>query len=1222
LVVAAVLALACGFAEIAHAQNGVNPLNLFKNYFVTGDYVVGGVGLRGLGVNGWATGTISIPDGVQSTATGTPSSSVPPGAEVVAAFLYWQTIEKTNLVFAGQNGFFNGYAIAGKVLGAPNTSVAWSSKGCSGDPEGKKVLRTYRADVRPFLPLDVKGKVLPNGNFQVKLADSGDKGDGPPMTLGATLVIIYRLLASSTPMNSIILYDGAYSPLNDDQATSQAIVGFYQASAGPIAKLTAIVGDGRPRKFETVELNSVVLPSLYGAHPPFPGVYNKSWDNPTWIANKYGAAVNANDSTATAQVRPLVPEDDEDGKGCVTWGATIFSTTVPDSDGDGLLDVWKAKQGYTDVNTGDWVALPNATPGVKDIFIQLDYLNALSSGSPHSHLPQRATLDAVGSAYATHGINLHFDIGPTPGPAFVGDAYMIPYPLPVGPGATPPPAGTGGHGIPESTIVCNGALCEFPGQAAISWKTGFENVKAQNFWPGRKDSYRYILFGHSLGMPTSTWSATGEVIPNALNGTLVSIVNVGTTATVTIQTPIETPPFPIPSNLTPVTVSGAINQFALNGTYAYGSLVSQTSTALVTTTSFTITTSGVANGTYNFSNEPQLALAIGGPNSTSGFSDYGGADTLITLGLWPNFDPANCQHDPSQPPLAGGYCADQVGTVGVQTGTLFHEMGHPLTLTHGGTYYPSGSVGPAGQQINSPIGLPAFGENCKSNFLSAMNYLFQIFGFPDGGQIDYSGQTLQDLSENSLNETTGLGKDLFGTHQPAAHFTRWYAPPNAADMAIQALTHKHYAGAHCDGSPITDGANMVKMKGSTFSSPIDWNNDGAIEAATFGPQDINFNGTVGDPAFHGFNDWVNLNLTQIGARRNVGGFSGGVTGADIFGGGADIFGGGADIFGGGADIFGGGADIFGGGADIFGGGAGFEIDFTIASATVDPPSGLTCTDCVSVSGVLTETTVTNPNPIRVPLSWTPPGFGVLTNFTVWRATGSFPTAASVAAALAANSHSFQSIGTVSGTPPAITFIDATAVNGQTYTYFITDTNSAAVQSGPSDPLVVTIAVPPSGLQCTNCFTPEGGVLTEQGQSVPLTWTAASPSLANQFTVWRAPGTQTVTSFNPANPSPFVNVGTTPSAAFTDSHFPNAGIYTYIVTDFLTPTAVQTGPSNALVVNVLCDGDGDGDHICNDPDDGLLSVFSRPSLLGGGLQVGGLIYANESVRKSNGLDLRP
>ncbi len=37
-----------GLAQTASAQT-TPPLNLFNNYFITGDYVVGGVGLRGAG---------------------------------------------------------------------------------------------------------------------------------------------------------------------------------------------------------------------------------------------------------------------------------------------------------------------------------------------------------------------------------------------------------------------------------------------------------------------------------------------------------------------------------------------------------------------------------------------------------------------------------------------------------------------------------------------------------------------------------------------------------------------------------------------------------------------------------------------------------------------------------------------------------------------------------------------------------------------------------------------------------------------------------------------------------------------------------------------------------------------------------------------------------------------------------------------------------------------
>src|SRR5438552_10752755 len=78
--------LTFAFARPASAQ-----LALSNNYFVTGDYVVGGVGLRGLGVNGIATGTINIPDQNSVPATG-----VPAGADIVAAYLYWETVESSN----------------------------------------------------------------------------------------------------------------------------------------------------------------------------------------------------------------------------------------------------------------------------------------------------------------------------------------------------------------------------------------------------------------------------------------------------------------------------------------------------------------------------------------------------------------------------------------------------------------------------------------------------------------------------------------------------------------------------------------------------------------------------------------------------------------------------------------------------------------------------------------------------------------------------------------------------------------------------------------------------------------------------------------------------------------------------------------------------------------------------------------------------------------------
>ncbi|PYX39123.1 MAG: hypothetical protein DMG81_10095, partial [Acidobacteria bacterium] len=374
--------LIIGFLHLGLAQSGTTPLTISNNYFVTGDYVVAGVGLRGLGVNGYATKQFTMPD-----ANSVPSTGVPAGADIVAAILYWETVESSQTSFAGQSGFFRpvfqsgpatGYPITGVVLGNPNAPVSWSSGGCSGNSQGSKTMRTYGADVSQFLSQDSQGNILANGTYEVRLVDSGSNGGGVPLTLGASLVIIYRAITPSLPLTSVVIYDGAFAPANGSSSMTQTVQGFYQAAAGPISKLTHIVGNGQSNKYQTVSLNGVNLPSLYGSLPPFPGYYSGSWDNPTWSFSGDSNPVKANDSSATTAVTPT-----SSNSGCVSWGAVIVSTTVQNSDKDGILDVWKQKQGYCDaaVNDGScattdpsWVSLPGTTAGQKDLFVQLDYM--------------------------------------------------------------------------------------------------------------------------------------------------------------------------------------------------------------------------------------------------------------------------------------------------------------------------------------------------------------------------------------------------------------------------------------------------------------------------------------------------------------------------------------------------------------------------------------------------------------------------------------------------------------------------------------------------------------------------------------------------------------------------------------------------------------------------------------------------------------------------------
>ena len=70
-------------------------------------------------------------------------------------------------------------------------------------------------------------------------------------------------------------------------------------------------------------------------------------------------------------------------------------------------------------------------------------------------------------------------------------------------------------------------------------------------------------------------------------------------------------------------------------------------------------------------------------------------------------------------------------------GTFMHELGHNLNLWHGGNV----------------------GTNCKPNYISVMNYLFQL---PDMSSrpLDYSQSKITDLNEGSLDENVGVGASV------------------------------------------------------------------------------------------------------------------------------------------------------------------------------------------------------------------------------------------------------------------------------------------------------------------------------------------------------------------------------------------------------------------------------------------------------------------------------
>ena len=869
-----VFLLLLGFGQSGLAQ-AAPPLNFENNYFVTGDYVVAGVGLRGLGVNGFATKKFTMPD-----ANSVPSTGVPSGADIVAAFLFWQSVESSQTTFAGQNGFFRpvfaggpatGYPITGVVLGNPNAPISWSSGGCSGNSQGSKTMRVYAADVSRFLPQDAQGNVQANGTYEVSLVDSGSGGGGVPLTLGASLIIIYRAITPSLPLTSVVIYDGAFAPANGSSTMSQTVQGFYQAAVGPISKLTHIVGNGQSNKYQTVSLDGVNLPSLYGNLPPFPGYYNGSWDNPTWSFSGDSNPVKANDASATTTVVPS-----PSNSGCVSWGVVIVSTTVQNSDNDGIVDAWKQKQGYCDASINEgvcattdpaWVSLPGATSGAKDLFVELDYMCSIvkadgtcDTTNGYSFYPPASAQSMLTGAFSRKGINLHLIPGNSG------------YPAPLATGAVQEQTCT------DTTDASgNPVLCEYANQPGlVGWKDGFEALKNQplnypdetsceqalsgpcirRFQHGRKDSYHYALFAHAAGLPE--WGLQ--------DGSMKSVVAAGNTVTFTTSTAHG-----LKAGTDRVTITDAITNPSLNGTY-----IVQTASG----NTFTIQIPTALSATYTRSSDPWLSVASGRVRSTSGVSDIGGGDSLITLGLWG----ATGQTDP------------------VQGGTFMHELGHSLGLTHGGLYYDTpGSYA------------PTLEPNCKPNYQSVMSYQFQV-DLLDGGVLDYSEQQLNLLNENSLpvGLTSTDGSDL------AYSTTKWYTtvPPSGVGSA---------AKSHCDGTQIlnTDpNPTMYVVQGA--ANPI------APVSAWNSGSDINFDGTI-STALRGYDDWANLDLRQVAA-----------TGSEIFGGGKLTVGTGKLTVGTGKLTVGTGKLTVGAGKLTVGTGVG-ELNFQTANSFVRSPRNLAAT---------------------------------------------------------------------------------------------------------------------------------------------------------------------------------------------------------------------------------------------------------------------------------------
>lgn len=169
--------------------------------------------------------------------------------------------------------------------------------------------------------------------------------------------------------------------------------------------------------------------------------------------------------------------------------------------------------------------------------------------------------------------------------------------------------------------------------------------------------------------------------------------------------------------------------------------------------------------------------------------------------------------------VAMGCWEDEVGSFNEQAGTFMHELGHNLGLDHGG----------------------GDGINHKPNYLSIMNYSFQMGGLVINGtdeHYDYSRFDLPDLDESQLSEPNGLnGSSEIDNYGTKFHITFPFL---------------------C----VPDSLNLLSFTvAETANGPVNWDCNIGVDQDPV-QEDANDDGEIS--TLHSHDDWTNLDYTAGG----------------------------------------------------------------------------------------------------------------------------------------------------------------------------------------------------------------------------------------------------------------------------------------------------------------------------------------------------------------------
>ena len=803
---------------------GSDALPYARGYLVTGNYVAGSVDLteelHPPDVNGFSTGII-------------PMTGVPADADIVAAYLYWETIAPVadptlaaGVKFRGHELLLND-VVGVKANSAPligSTASCWSS----GSP---LAMIQFRADVLRFLPIRLDKNDQPTGKRLVNDSDltahelplntvslPTRNGNQIPESAGASLVIVYR--SPAEPLRRIVFYDGIHILPSLTSAMTQTLRGIYKSSATKSAKMTHIIASGQPNNNERIFFDAGTSTQISPFNPVFGGTSSqRGWTTLTYNVSDLMSPGTNSAGGYGETVTTTVDHAGGGGDDCLTWGAIIFSTAVADAEpggGDGLPDGLEDAVGG--LKDPDGLQLPDfqaigASSAQRDLFIEFNAMRTLvakTHGSPaapypgaeaplysktvpaHTHMPTPQVLKMLGDRYAALGITPHFDVGNLDAyhalgtithPGWVddyssveADGYLVPSAF-----------ARGGEVVDERACDAANPACQFPAYpGTVGWKLGLQVLRDAPVGDN----------GEELLTPTELagWQASAQQrrrFDRSRKGLFHYVLYAHARGRPRSEFPC------LDSSTSPATPVG----YGPGGTCSGGTLTTN----------------------------PDFHV----PTSSSGVADLPGGNAMITLGFWDDF----------------------VAKPFVRASTTFHELGHNLDLWHGGLPAIWG---------NKALNTATYIEpNCKPVHLSSMSYLFQVHGlFDDDDNIHFD---LSGLQQSAIAETSVLSDAPLAAGPAPGYRAAWYAP---ATSALAAQLGASAATRFCNGlkfDPASPAPSMARVFASTAGASIDWNGDGILGTAN--PQDVNFDGNLG--ALNGFDDLAHLRLDQIGAGRQT-----------------------------------------------------------------------------------------------------------------------------------------------------------------------------------------------------------------------------------------------------------------------------------------------------------------------------------------------------------------